>query len=56
MPIYLWTKQGALLITKAARYVLPAVIATGAFFGGYIVGIVKRKKTKAKDTEQPDRD
>ena len=56
MPIYLWTKQSAILITKAARYVVPAVIAAGGFIGGYIVGIVKRKKTKTTDTEQPSGD
>lgn len=52
MPIYLWTKQSAVLITKAARYIVPAVIAA-AGTAGFIAGLVTGKKTKkAKRTKQ----
>ena len=48
MPIYLWTKQSAVLITKAARYVVPAVIAAGAAAGAFIAGIFTGKKIGRK--------
>ena len=46
MPIYLWTKQSAVLITKAARYIVPAVIAAAGTDAGFIAGLFTGKKTK----------
>ncbi len=46
MPIYLWKKQNAVLITKAARYVVPIIIAAAGTAGGYIMGLIRGKKTK----------
>jgi len=47
MPIHFWTKELAILITKKARVVIPAIIAAGGFVGGFIAGWFTRKKTKA---------
>jgi len=57
MPIYRWTKQNAVLITKAARYIVPAVIAAMGAVVGVIVNRFTGKKTKrAKGTRQRDGD
>jgi len=48
MPIYFWTKEGAWLITKAARYVWPPIIAIGGAVGGFVAGIVTGKKIRLK--------
>lgn len=57
MPIYPWTKQSAILITKAARYIVPAIIAVAGAAAGFIAGLVTGKKTKrAKGIRQPDRE
>jgi hypothetical protein len=48
MPIYRWRKEHAVLITKAARYVvlvgIPAAAAAVAAAVGYILGRKWRKK------------
>lgn len=46
MPIHPWTKQRAILITKTARYIVPAVIAAVGAAAGFITGLFVRKKTK----------
>lgn len=57
MPIYPWTKNRAVLITKAARYIVPAVIAAAGAAAGFIAGLFAGKKTKrAKGTNQLDED
>jgi len=38
MPIYFWTKQAAILLTKKARYIWPAVIATAGAVAGIFAG------------------
>lgn len=48
MPIYFWTKEFAILITKKMRYVLPAIIAGIGAVGGYILGSKKKKTDKKR--------
>ena len=48
MPIYRWPKESAWLITKAARYAWPALIAAGGAVIGFFTGRASKKK-KPKD-------
>ena len=50
MPIYPWTKEGAILITKAARYVAPAVIAVWGITVGYLVRKWREKRKADKES------
>lgn len=52
MPVYIWTKELAILITKKARYYIPAIIAAGGAVGGFIAGWFTRKKTKAQQRQR----
>ena len=54
MPIYMWTKEGAILITKAARYVVPAVLAAGGAVFGFLLGRRRKdeKRMKRMDGDQ----
>jgi len=45
MPVYFWNKQNAILITKTARVVVPAVIAGVT---AVIVWVVGRRRKKGK--------
>jgi len=49
MPIYIWTKQSAVLITKAARYVVPVVIAAAGAAVVFIVDIFRKKDKRQKE-------
>jgi hypothetical protein len=44
MPVYFWNKQNAILITKVARVVVPAVIAAGGVVIGWLVGKWRKKE------------
>ncbi len=48
MPIFIWWKQSAILITKAARYIVPAVIATAGAVAGFFAG-KRRQRRKGAD-------
>lgn len=49
MPIYPWPKAGAILITKAARYVVPAAIgAAGAAIGAFIGWVIGKKRQEGE--------
>ena len=49
MPVFIWWKQGAILITKAAKYVVPGVIAGVGAIIGFIAG---RKRKRGKEQKQ----
>ena len=48
MPIY-WWGNGAILLTKAARYIVPAVFAAAGAVVGYFTG--KRRKREEGDLQ-----
>ena len=46
MPIFIlgkWWKAGAILLTKAARYIVPAAIAATGAVAGFFVGRGRKK-------------
>jgi len=51
MPIFFWTKQAAILLTKKARYIWPAVIAAAGAVAGFFAGR-RRKKGKGSKGER----
>ena len=56
MPVFIWWKQGAILITKKARYIMPAVIAAaGAVAGWFLHGKKGGKGERAQTTPPTER-
>lgn len=51
MPIFIWWKQSAILITKAARYIVPAVIASAGAVAGFFAG-KRAKRGKGRKGER----
>jgi hypothetical protein len=49
MPIHFWTKELAILLTKKARYIWPAVIAAAGAVGGFLAGRWYKKGKGGKD-------
>ncbi len=47
MPIFIW-KNGAVLVTKAARYIVPAIIAVAGAVAGFFAGARRKKGKGAK--------
>jgi hypothetical protein len=47
MPIFIWWEQSAILITKEARYIVPAVIATAGAVAGFFVGKREQRRKGA---------
>jgi len=52
MPIVIW-KNGAILIYRAARYVVPIVIAAGGAVGGAVIGFFRGRASKKKPKDKP---
>ena len=52
MPIYPWPKQAAILLTKKARYIWPAVIVAAGAVAGFFAGKLWPKRGKGGKGER----
>jgi hypothetical protein len=55
MSLHIWTKAGAILITKTTRIVLPAIfLAIGAAIGAGVSHLIGTKKKKIDQNPRPE--
>jgi len=53
MPVFIWRKAGAVLLTKAAKYIVPAIIAAAGAVAGAVAGFFAGKRRKRKKGDLP---